>query len=89
MVILHHLLLRQCLGIDDQGVREEKFLEYLREFEKGLEAVSAGAPACFFLNPVRIEQVREIAFAEQILPQKSTDFYPKLLSGLTVYRVED
>jgi len=46
------------------------------------------AQACFFLNPVRIEQVREIAFQGQVLPQKSTDFYPKLLSGLAIYKVE-
>ena len=89
VVVLHQLLLKHCLGIDEEAVREERFLEYLREFEKGWEAVAAGAPACFFLNPARLEQVRDIAFAGGVLPQKSTDFYPKLLSGLAGYRVED
>ena len=37
------------------------------------------------MNPVRMEQVRDIAFAGEVLPQKSTDFYPKMLSGLTIY----
>jgi uncharacterized protein (DUF1015 family) len=37
---------------------------------------------------VRIEQVRDIAFAREVMPQKSTDFYPKLLSGLTIYALE-
>ena len=36
-----------------------------------------------------IEQVREIAFAGEVLPQKSTDFYPKLLSGLTIFPLDD
>jgi uncharacterized protein (DUF1015 family) len=40
------------------------------------------------MNPVGMEQVREIAFAGEVLPQKSTDFYPKLLSGLTIYALE-
>jgi uncharacterized protein (DUF1015 family) len=40
------------------------------------------------MNPARIHQVRDIAFAGEVLPQKSTDFYPKLLSGLTVYALE-
>jgi len=89
VVVLHQLLLRECLGIDEQAVREEKFLLYVREFEQGWEAVEQGAPACFFLNPVGIDQMREIAFSGGVLPQKSTDFYPKLLSGLTGYTVED
>jgi uncharacterized protein (DUF1015 family) len=40
------------------------------------------------LNPVRVQQVVEIALGGDVLPQKSTDFYPKLLSGLAVYRIE-
>jgi uncharacterized protein (DUF1015 family) len=40
------------------------------------------------MNPVGMEQVRDIAFGGEVLPQKSTDFYPKLLSGLTVYALE-
>jgi uncharacterized protein (DUF1015 family) len=89
VVVLHQLLLPRCLGIDEEAVREEKFLEYAREFAKGAEAVAQGAPACFFLNPVRVAQMCEIAFAGGVLPQKSTDFYPKLLSGLTGYEVAD
>jgi len=87
VVVLHDLLLKECLNIGDDAVREEKFLEYAREFGQGLDAVRAGAPACFFLNPVRVEQVRDIALAGGVLPQKSTDFYPKMLSGLTGYEV--
>jgi uncharacterized protein (DUF1015 family) len=40
------------------------------------------------MNPCRIGQVRDIAFANEVLPQKSTDFYPKLLSGLAIYALE-
>jgi uncharacterized protein (DUF1015 family) len=40
------------------------------------------------MNPARIDQVRDIALAGEVLPQKSTDFYPKLLSGLTIYALD-
>ena len=74
--------------MDEEAVRQERFLTYVREWEEGVETVQAGtAQACFFLNPVTIEQVREIAMAGRLLPQKSTDFYPKLLSGLVIYPV--
>jgi uncharacterized protein (DUF1015 family) len=40
------------------------------------------------MNAAKIEQVRDVAFSGEVLPQKSTDFYPKLLSGLTIYALE-
>ncbi|MBI2815834.1 MAG: DUF1015 domain-containing protein [Acidobacteria bacterium] len=86
--VLHRIAFGLCLGMDEESVRKEKFLTYVREFDQGAEAVFQGqAQACFFLNPVRIQQVREIALGGGLLPQKSTDFYPKLLSGLTIYAV--
>jgi uncharacterized protein (DUF1015 family) len=45
------------------------------------------AQACFFVTPVTISRVMEIATAGRVMPQKSTDFYPKVLSGLAMYRV--
>lgn len=89
VVILHKLILERCLGISEEDVRAERYLRYVREFEAGLEAVDKNeAQMCFFLNPTRIEQVRDIALAGERLPQKSTDFYPKLLSGLTLYSLD-
>lgn len=87
--ILHRIVFGLCLGMDEESVRKEKFLTYVREFEEGSQTVLEGkAQACFFLNPVRIQQVKEVALGDRLLPQKSTDFYPKLLSGLTIYAVE-
>ena len=40
------------------------------------------------MNPVRVEQMRDVALAGEVMPQKSTDFYPKLLSGLTIYALD-
>jgi len=89
LVVLHKLLLERCLGIDEEAVRAGKHLRYLRSAEEALGLVKKGeAQAAFLVNPVRAELVRDIALAGEVLPQKSTDFYPKLLSGLTIYRLD-
>ena len=89
VTILHRIAFALCLGMDEESIREEKYLTYVREFREGAANVMAGqSQACFFLNPVQVSQVREIALQGRSLPQKSTDFYPKLLSGLAIHRVE-
>jgi uncharacterized protein (DUF1015 family) len=85
VVLLHQILLRICLGITEEATKQEKNLEYIREFEKGMDGLQHGAQACFFLHPVSVEQVKEISYAGDVMPQKSTDFYPKMLSGLAMY----
>ena len=89
LVVLHKLLLERCLGIDEEMVRAGKHLRYLRSAEEALALVKKGeAQVAFLVNPVRAELVRDIALAGEVLPQKSTDFYPKLLSGITIYRLD-
>jgi len=51
------------------------------------EVREKGAQAAFLLEPTPIEDMARIAFAGGVMPQKSTDFYPKLLSGVTIYRL--
>jgi len=86
--VLHKLGLELVLGISEEAIREQKYISYLRDADEAVERVRGGANVAFLMNPVRMEQVRDTAFAGEVLPQKSTDFYPKLLSGLTVYALE-
>lgn len=87
--VLHEEILRDTLCISDEAVREEKNLRYIRGLEPAIEEVRSGAAqAAFLLQPTSIEQVAEVSFGGGVMPQKSTDFYPKLLSGFTIYRVE-
>jgi uncharacterized protein (DUF1015 family) len=89
VVQLHKCLLEGCLHISEEAIRNEQNVHYFREAEEALAQVRSGqAQMAFLMNPVRIEQMRNIAFAGETMPQKSTDFYPKLLSGLTVYALE-
>jgi uncharacterized protein (DUF1015 family) len=89
VVQLHKCLLEAVLGIYEEAIREQKNISYVRDPAEAMARVREGsANVAFLMNPARMRQVRDIAFAGEVLPQKSTDFYPKLLSGLTIYAVE-
>jgi uncharacterized protein (DUF1015 family) len=89
VVLLHDGILEPALGITLQAATKEMNLTYEREAAAAITAVDSGrAQVSFFLNPVEVEKVVEIATANEVMPQKSTDFYPKLLSGITMYRID-
>lgn len=86
--VLHHDVLGGLLGISEDAVRDEKHIHYVR----GMDAAAAevqqhGAQVAFLLEPTPIEEMARIAFGGGVMPQKSTDFYPKLLSGVTIYKL--
>jgi len=86
---LHTVVLDRLLGLDAEKVREQTNLRYVRDAAEAVEQVRRGeADVTFLTNPVSMEQLREVAFAGDVMPQKSTDFYPKMLSGLTIYALE-
>ena len=86
---LHSIILDRLLGLDAEKVREQTNLRYLRDAGDAVEQVRRGeADVTFLTNPVSMEQLREVAFAGDVMPQKSTDFFPKLLSGLAIYSLE-
>jgi uncharacterized protein (DUF1015 family) len=89
LVILHRLMLERCLGITEETIQKETHLAYVRGRDAAIAAVREGnAQAAFLVSPTRLEQLRDIAFEGDVMPQKSTDFYPKLLSGLTMYMMD-
>jgi uncharacterized protein (DUF1015 family) len=86
---LHSLVLDRLLGLDAEKVREQTNIRYLRDASEAVDLVRRGeADVTFLTNPVSMEQLREVAFAGDVMPQKSTDFFPKLLSGLTIYALD-
>jgi uncharacterized protein (DUF1015 family) len=85
---LHHEILGGILGIGEEEVRDEKHITYVRGIgAAAAEVFDKGAQIVFLLQPTSIEDMARIAFSGGVMPQKSTDFYPKLLSGLTIYRL--
>jgi uncharacterized protein (DUF1015 family) len=86
---LHGLVLEQLLGLSEESIREQRNLRYLRDACEAVEQVTKGAAqAAFLMNPATLQELREIAFNGEVMPQKSTDFYPKLLSGLAIYALD-
>lgn len=86
VVQLHKCILERVLNISEEAIRNQENVRYVREMDDALTQVRSGkAQIAFLMNPAKMDQVREIAFAGEVMPQKSTDFYPKLLSGLTIY----
>ena len=63
----------------------QKNLTYTRSFEEAIESVQSGESQCaFLLNPTRVTEIRDVAAAGEKMPQKSTYFYPKLITGLVM-----
>jgi len=86
--VLHTEILSGLLGIGEEAVRDERYITYVRGIDAAVAEVrEKGAQAAFLLEPTPIEDMARIAFAGGVMPQKSTDFYPKLLSGVTIYRL--
>ena len=89
VVLLHRLILERGLNITQDAVKTEKNIAYEREMDAAIGEVDSGrAQICFLLNPVTVETVAEMAMGGEVLPQKSTDFFPKLMSGITMYRLK-
>ncbi len=89
VTILHSLILEPHLGIDSAKLAAFTHVEYVRSRDEALGAVGKNRiQAAFLLNPTSVEQVVEVSNSGERMPQKSTDFYPKLLAGLVMMRLE-
>ena len=93
VVQLHKCLLEGVLQLSEESIRNQQNLSYLREAAEALNQVRGQTPGkaaniAFLMNPCPVAQVRDVALAGEVMPQKSTDFYPKLLSGLTAYALD-
>jgi uncharacterized protein (DUF1015 family) len=87
--VLHERLLGKALGISEEAVRDEKHLHYVRGIDAAIAEVTKGAAQiAFLLKPTSVQQVADTSFGGGVMPQKSTDFYPKLLSGMAMYKLD-
>ncbi len=83
--VLQEHILKKALGITQEEIDTQKYLVYEKDPQKALEKVKRGdLEAVFFMNPTKIEDVIKIASLNLRMPQKSTYFYPKIISGLVI-----
>lgn len=83
--VLHSLVLERLMGIDAANMANQVNLTYTKFAQEAVDAVRGGKANCaFLLNPTRVTQIRDVAAAGEKMPQKSTYFYPKLITGLVM-----
>lgn len=88
VTILHSLILEKLLNITKEQVANEEKVNYIRSEDEAIEKVQRGKyQMAFILNPTKIEEVKNVSIHNERMPQKSTDFYPKLLSGVVISRI--
>lgn len=83
--ILHTLILEKQLGIGSRQRADESNLTYVRDEDVAKASVDNGsAQLAFFMNSTKVEEVTEIASGGEKMPQKSTFFYPKVVTGMVI-----
>ncbi len=88
VTILHSLVIENILSLSPEAQESGEFIRYFREPADAVNTVETGqAQIAFLLNPTRVQQVRDVALAGQVMPHKSTDFYPKMLTGLILRKL--
>lgn len=90
--VLHKLILEGLLGIGEKRLAEGGSIEYVKDTANAIDdliaKVDAGEKqAAFLMNPPRIEQIQMVADHGERMPQKSTYFYPKVFTGLTINKL--
>lgn len=86
--VLHSLILEDVFGIDKENMAKQINLTYTRSLDEAISAAEGYADCCFLLNPTRISEIADVAAAGEKMPQKSTYFYPKLITGLTLNKIK-
>jgi uncharacterized protein (DUF1015 family) len=89
VVQLHNIVLEHLLGLSHESIGRLENIRYLRDPAEAVQQVQSGqADLAFLIKPVTLDQLRDVSLSGDVMPQKSTDFYPKLLSGLAIYALD-
>jgi uncharacterized protein (DUF1015 family) len=89
VAVLHEVVLERLLGITKEAQAAKTNIDYERDRDRGKAMVDDGSHQCmFYMNPTLLSQIRNVAGEGEVMPQKSTDFFPKLLTGLCACPVE-
>ncbi len=90
VTVLHTLILEKVFGIDPENMAKQINLTYTKIFDEAISSVDSGKAQCaFILNPTRVSEIRDVALNGEKMPQKSTYFYPKMITGLVMNQLED
>ncbi len=90
VTILHNLVVERVLGINTEAISNDQPVQFEKDGKKAIMRVASGEfEMCFLLNATKVREVKEVALAGEIMPQKSTYFYPKLLTGMVIAQLSE
>ncbi len=92
LTVLHKLVLEGLLDIDKGRLAKGENIQYLKDTPSAIDDSIAQVDTeqkqlAFFMNPVKIKELKAVTDAGERMPQKATYFYPKIYSGLTIYKL--
>src|SRR5665213_1967683 len=89
VVQLHSIILDRLLGLSSDTITKLGNVRFIREVDEAVGLVTSGeADIAFLIKPITLDQLKDVSLSMDVMPQKSTDFYPKLLSGLALYALD-
>lgn len=89
VTVLHTLVLEKLMGIDAENMAKQINLTYVKQLDDALKAVDNKTANCaFILNATKVSEICEVSSAGEKMPQKSTYFYPKLITGLVMNKLD-
>ena len=86
VTVLHSLILEEIFGIDKENMANQVNLTYTRDTDEAISLADADNEfdCAFIINATKVSEIRDVAAANDKMPQKSTYFYPKLITGLVM-----
>ncbi len=88
VAVLHSVILEPIFKIDRENMAKQINLTYTRDVDEAVDGVKSGNYQCaFILNPTKVSEIKDVALANEKMPQKSTYFYPKIITGLVINKI--
>lgn len=88
LTILHELILKQELGFSQEELMAQDGIKYEKQEPVAFNSVKQGASACFIMAYPKMKDIIDVSSEGYRMPQKSTYFYPKLLSGIAINQLK-
>lgn len=89
VTVLHTLILEKIFGIDKENMAQQINLTYTKFFDQAISSVDNGSAQCsFVLNSTKVTEIRDVASEGEKMPQKSTYFYPKMITGMVMNKLD-
>ena len=88
VTVLHSFILENILGVNKEAQEKQANLKYIKDANEAWKKVSdPDSNILFLMNSTKLDQIRIVAKDHLLMPQKSTFFYPKVVSGLAFHAV--